>query len=275
MSKLNNLFKFGTVVSVDDNSDGGRIKVHVRGEDPVNYEIDNIPYAFPLLPKTIHVNPKVGEFVFVFTQSGDYTDDRYWMGPIISQTDKMAYDSITALSFLNAGNVNPTVAPSTIPENKGVSMDKDDIGFYGRGNADIMLKPSEVRIRAGKSHDLKHYNRENLSYIQVKHNNIKKEGAINIVSDNINLLSHKSINKYHLTDPDKLITDGEYKHIIETAHQLPYGDILIELLEILIKAFSSHVHAYHGLPPDINQNEIVKLLQFDMEKILSKNIRIN
>lgn len=275
MNKLTNIFKFGSVISVDDKSDGGRIKVHVRGEDPINYDINNIPYAFPLLPKTIHVKPKVGEFVFVFTQSGDYNDDRYWIGPIISQPDKMSYDSITALSFLNAGNVNPATAPSTIPENKGVPMDEGDIGFYGRGNSDIFLKPSEVRIRAGKSYDLKHYNRENMSYIQVKHDNIKKEGAINIVSDNINLLSHKSIDKYNLTDPTKLITDEEYEHIMKTAHQLPYGDILVELLEILIKAFSTHVHAYHGLPPDISQNEIVKLLEFDIKKMLSKNIRIN
>ena len=78
-----------------------------------------------------------------------------------------------------------------------------------------------------------------------------------------------------VTDSNELITKEEYDNIIQKAHQLPFGDVLIDFLKILVKAFSNHVHAYPGLPPDLTQIEVKKLLEYEMDKILSKNIRIN
>lgn len=275
MAKNNqNIFKYGTVVSVDDAYEGGRIKVYIRGTDPQKYIIDELPYAFPLLPKTLHIKPQIGEMVFVFTQSGDYNDDRFWVGPIISQHDKMKYDSITALSFLNAGLTKVNKPLSTNPENEGVNMDNSDIGLYGRGNADVIVKPNEIRLRAGKSYDLKSFNKDNISFVQIK-NQKDKNSSVNIVADEINLISHKSKDKYDVLNPTDLITDEEYKRIIETAHALPYGDTLVEFLNLFIKAFSTHVHAYNGLPPDLKQKELIELSNFDLNTMLSKNIKIN
>lgn len=272
---INNLFKYGTVVSVEDEFDGDRIKVYIKGVDPVEFTIDQIPYSFPISTKLFYSKPKVGESVLCFTQTGSFDEDRFFIGPIISQPHKIDNDSLSALAFLNAGLVKPDIAPSKNPNNAGVQLENNDVGIQGRGSTDIIVKPNEIRIRAGKSLDMRTLNKENPSYLQVKYNRLSNESSVNIVSDNINILSHKGIDNFNLVDSNELITDDEYAKIIEKAHQLPFGDTLIELLNILIKAFTSHVHAYPGLPPDLAQIELKNLLEYELDKILSKNIRIN
>jgi len=274
-STINNIFKYGTVVSVDDAFDGDRIKVHVKGVDSANYSLDEIPYAFPILPKILYIKPKIGETVLVITQDGAYENDRFWIGPIISQPHKIGYDSVSALSLLKSGLISPDIAPSTDPENVGVQFEDDDIGLQGRGSTDIVVKPNEIRIRAGKTLDFRTLNRENPSYMQIKYDITNNEGSINIVSDNINLLSHKSVDKFNITDPLDLINSDEYANIIKKAHALPFGDVLIDFMNIFIQSFITHVHAYNGLPPDLTQIELKNLLAYQLDKILSKNIRIN
>lgn len=269
------LFKYGTVVSVEDELDGDRVKVYIRGVDPVNYDIKEIPYSFPLLPKNIYIKPKVGETVFVFVQGDSFYEDRFFIGPIISQPHKIEYDTITSQSLLSSGLINPDIPPSQNPNNSGVQLENEDVGLQGRGNTDIILKPNEIRIRAGKTLDMRNLNKENPSFIQVKYDKSNKSGHVNIVSDKINLLSHSSKNKFNLSDPKSLISDEEYNKIIEKAHQLPFGDILIDFMNIFLKAFTTHVHAYAGLPPDLNQIEMKKLLSYELKNILSENIRIN
>lgn len=271
----NLLFKYGTVIDTKDYLDGDRIKVYIKGVDPVDYSINDIPYSFPIIPKLLHIKPKVGETVLIFVQDNSYDSDRFWIGPIISQTHKLEYDTVASLSFLNSGLIKPDVAPSTDPENKGVPMEDDDVGLYGRGDSDIIVKPHEVRIRAGKSDDLIKFNAVNPTYIQVKQDKEKNEGHINIVGDQINLLSHKSKEGFKLNDNSDLISKEEYEKILEKAHKLPYGDVLIDFLQVFIKAMTTHVHAYAGLPPDLTQNELKNVLSYDLNKILSENIRIN
>lgn len=275
MSKTNNLFKYGIVIDVNDEYDGDRIRVHIKGIDPIDFKIKDIPYAFPMLPKQLYIKPKVGEVVFCIVQGDSYDDDRFFIGPIISQPHKLDYDTTTSLSFLNAGVTKPDIAPSTDPENTGVQLENDDIGLQGRGASEVVVKPDEVRLRAGKSNKMKKLNKKNPSYIQVKYNKVTDSGSVNIVSDNINLLSHNSKDSFNLTDSKNLINDNEYNKILEKAHQLPYGDLLVDLLNIIIKAIITHVHAYDGLPPDLDQIELKKLLEYKLDNILSKNIRIN
>jgi len=247
----------------------------VRGVDPPNYKTTDIPYAFPLLPKLINIKPKLGELVLIFTQDGSLDNDRYYIGPIISQPHMIGSDTLSPDSLLKGGFITPDVAPSKTPENRGLQPDDNDIALLGRGSADVIAKPDEVRIRAGKSKDFKILNRDNPSYIQVKHDTSENKGQINIVSNNINLLSHDSVTKFNVVDPDKLITDDEFKKILETAHQLPFGDILVKYLTVERKAFLNHVHAYPGLPPDAEQKEVKDYADFDLNTMLSKNVRCN
>ena len=78
-------FYFCRVESVFDESDGLRIKVRIPTIDPnerADPYLERVPYAFPLLPKHLHVNPRVGEMVLVFLQNpsapkgGRFSSDR-------------------------------------------------------------------------------------------------------------------------------------------------------------------------------------------------------
>lgn len=272
---MEQIFKYGKVVSIIDDKDGDRIKVHIRGIDPSNYNIKDLPYSFPLLPKHVGIKPKIGEMVMIFTQDGSLDNDRFYIGPIISQTHKLGFDSTTADSLLKGGYIEPDISPSTIPENRGLTPNPDDITIFGRGSTDIIQMSNELRIRAGKTLDSKTLNRESMSYVQMKHIPTINKTYTNIVANQINLLSHDSLTKFNLTDPDALITDEEYQKILEQAHQLPYGDILVQYFELFKKAFLTHVHPYHGLSPDATQIELKNYLEFEFKKLLSDNIRIN
>ena len=270
----NYIYKFGKVVSVVDNQDGDRIKVYVRGEDSPNYKVDDLPYAFPLLPKHLYVKPQVGEMVFVFRQSGDSNDERFYVGPIISQPHRLNSDTLAPDAFLAGGTIAPDIAPSTIPENRGIQPDPSDIAMLGRGSTDIVQK-KEDRIRAGKSKDLKKLNDSNQTYVQVKNEPSTEKGQINIVGDKINLLSHSSTIKFNLNDPEKLITDEEFAKILKDAQQLPLGNRLVEYLDLQRKAFMTHIHPYAGMTPDLEQQELKNYIKYDLNKLLSEDIRIN
>jgi len=272
---INYVFKFATVISVTDVEDGGRIKAHISGEDPSAYDIKDIPYAFPMLPKHFFIKPQVGEKVFIVKQYGGSGNDRFYIGPIISQPHKLPFDTTTAESFIKGGLVGPETAPSTIPENRGVQPEDDDIGLIGRGSTDIMQKKDQVIVRAGKSLDLKTLNIENQAYTQVKYNRKKKRGEINIVGDYINLLSPSGSRVFNTNTPKDMITDEEFERILSEAENLPLGNKLKDYLTKQRLAFAVHVHPYAGLPPDPEQKEVSDYLNYDIQEILSKKIRCN
>jgi hypothetical protein len=95
-----------------------------------------------------------------------------------------------------------------------------------------------------------------------------------IVSENINLISTVGTPEFNVSDVNESISDEEMAKIIETAHQLPYGDKLVDFLKLLLKAFNSHTHNYHNLPPipDMTYNAVNN---FSLNDILSKNVKIN
>jgi len=272
---MDDAFKYGKVVSVVDTEDGDRVRAYIKGEDPSDYKTKDIPYAFPLLPKHLSIKPQVGELVLIFRQSGKSSDDRFYIGPIISQPDKLGSDTLAPDAFLKGGIMTPGIAPSTIPENKGLQPDPSDIALFGRGSTDIIQKKNEIQIRAGKSVDLKKFNRNNLTYIQLKHELSTGKGQINVVSDNINFLSHSGSTKFNLCDPDTLITDEEYEKILKEAQQIPLGNKLVEFLILQQKAFATHVHPYPGMAPDATQIEVKNYLNYDLTKVLSQNFRCN
>ena len=80
-----------------------------------------------------------------------------------------------------------------------------------------------------------------------------------------------------------MISDDELKMILKDAHQLPFGDILLQYLQLLKEAIFYHVHNGNGNPStDLSGSgncqpiAALKAQADDLEKrMLSKNIRIN
>ena len=293
-SRQSKIFYFAVVESTNDQSDGGRIKARIKGVDDVKTTA-KLPNAFPMLQKFFHVVPRIGETVMIFVPDPKNVDtDRVYLGPIISQPQFLSNDPelYSSRSLLDSAYKEPEPAPSTIPENKGVYPTKREIAIQGRKNTDIIFRDNEIRIRAGKfvttdKGKIPKFNKKNQSYIQLKHETIigkdngKSDnlgGMINIVSSKINLLTHKDGSpRFNLDDQDKLINDDELLKILENAHELVFGDRLIEYLKLQRAAFSGHVHRYHGKKGEdlSGSDDIDKYLDYDLDSMLSKNIRIN
>ena len=107
--------------------------------------------------------------------------------------------------------------------------------------------------------------------------NTGKEGSvINVVASKINLLSYDSDSGviFDLTDPNELITNDTQKSINTAAHPLVYGDKLVEFLELVKNFIKNHTHTYHQNTP-VDGPSKTNPLNFDLEKILNKNINSN
>lgn len=296
------LIRLGEVVSVKDEYDGLRIKARLEQDKEI--EDSDLPYAFPLLPKTVQSVPKEGESVFVIvSRLGNKNSIRYYIGPIISQPQyfyKEKYDGGvgTYNSLLQGSTSKPLESISHYIETEGSFPQINDVALVGRKSEDIILKDGEIDIRCGirsqklfdKSNEsLKYdslqgnviFNNQSPAYLQLKYQRGickgKKQVAdsvINIVADKINLISHKDTEHFNLTDQHELIKSNEIDEIMSKLHQLPYGDLLCDLLVRIRLAITNHVHPYPGLPP-VSCSHIINLLGFDIDTILSENVRIS
>ncbi len=310
MDRFRNL-EIGEVISIADPNVLGRIKVRIKGSrargGDDGLQDKELPWCLPMMTKFISVQPKIGESVFIFTFSRTQQFvDRVYIGPIISQSQNLSYDPyITSLAGFSFGSVAPNVAIDTIPQLKGIFPKPEDISIQGRYNTDITQKRNEIVIRAGKFESVPvsnenpypfTFNKKTQAYIQLKNDVVvvpsndesntpqQRGSVINAVASKINLLTHKDGSPiFNLTNQDNLISDTELTKILNEAHQLPFGDVLLEYLR-LIKDFAfNHVHNGSGnsatdLTGSGNKQSVAtfKAKADELEqKMLSKNIRIN
>lgn len=321
--------KPGIVESVKDNEGLGRIKVRVLGAKSVGGDGDRaetptekLPDAFPLIPKHLSVIPKVNDVVWIFVLSPDrQLDDRLYIGPIVSQLDKLDGDNFfngaSPLSPFSFGGKKPgksllsdETTEIKIPELIGIFPKAGEISIQGRYNTDITQKHNEVVIRAGKFEEATtneykiKFNYKTQGFIQIINNtrvvttedekNTKTESQVdnffgnffgsmtNIVSNKINLISHNGSPKFNLNQ-ETLLSEFEMLRILDEAHQLPFGDILLEYLILLKNAIFNHVHNGNGNPAtdlatsgNIQSIGTLRAKAQDLEnRMLSKNIRIN
>ncbi|MBR6515743.1 MAG: hypothetical protein IKT40_02690 [Bacilli bacterium] len=288
------VIKMAQVESVIDDADGLRIKARLSQDG--NVSTNDLPYSFPLLPKTFQSVPKVGEGVLIFCSelSNNYSN-RYYIGPIISQPQFNSYDPYmygrgTSISLLQGSSVEPLEKISNYDSTRGAYPKVNDVALVGRDTEDIVLKDGEIDLRCGirtNTSDNENllgdviFNSHNPSYIQLKYKRglthsmgREADSIINVVADKINLISHKDRNYFNLTDKDELIKESDMDMIMSKLHQLPYGDILVEVLDKMRSAITNHVHAYPGLPPCLDQY-ITALHATNLKEILSDNVRIS
>ena len=306
------MFYKGKVISVtSDTDDAERIKVKIDRVDDRSNEIYD---AFPILPKVLHIKPKVGECVLVFCDNDNPNDQRYYLGPIISQYQHMFKDQYDfgARKFIG-GKGDPDTAITNIAKTHGAFVPNEDIAIYGRKNSDIILGDSDIRIRCGAhlvnkldTTDIG-FNRNNPSFIKLKYHETPKtmekpywkdsdiatkkcddplESSLNLVAQEINLISTGSgdpnlnvgstdfLNMESKNVGEEGIKDEDLVKFIKEAHPVPYGDVLLKFLYVFMEAFKNHTHRYHQMVPipDITYNS---LMNFDLNTILSKNVRLN
>lgn len=300
------VIRIGEVISVDDEYHGMRIKVRLEQDNGVTS--DKIPYAFPLLPKTLQSIPKIGEAVLIILSTlSNKNSIRYYIGPLISQPQYFHQEYYnggrgTSSSLLQGSLSKPLETIDHYDETKGAFPETNDIALVGRKSEDIVLKDGEIAIRCGirgqklfdvfspeyydidKFSSLKGdvvFNKTNPAYLQLKYQRGickgKKQVAdsvINVVADKINLISHKDRESFELTDQKDLIVPENLDNIMSKLHQVPYGDVLKETLINVYAAIKNHTHQYPGLPP-VECPFILKLDLKDLENLLSEHVRIS
>jgi len=275
--ELNKTIYYGEVISIDDLTDGGMIKVKIPELDNRTGNSD-LPWCYPLLPKFFYVCPQVGEMVRIFIEDIKYPQrSRYWLGSIISQLQKVGYDSVyTALSTTNVAITNPEPAVSTYPDADGVFPLKSDVAIIGKVNTDVILRINEVHIRAGKHEvdDILKLNVKNpaeISLIYEQQNNTGEyQSNTLIMSDKIALISHSGNPQFKAAR----LNNDDRKRIFDEGHPIARGDVLVEALNIVRNALITHIHGYSNLPAD--KNSIIRDLEnINFEAILQNNIIIN
>ncbi len=275
--KVSRTIYYGEVISIDDPTDGGRIKVKIPDLDNRTANAD-LPWCYPVIPKFFHAYPQVGEMVRIFIEDIQLPQrSRFWTGSVISQLQKIGFDTIyTALSTTNMGMTIPEPAPSTFPDADGVFPLKTDIAIIGKVNTDVILRINEVHIRAGKheNEDVLKLNVKNpaeisLVYEQQKDSNDYYSNTI-IMSDKIGLISHSGNPKFKAAR----IEQQDRERIFAEGHPVARGDILVEALNVIRNALINHIHGYSGINPD--KNAVIKDLEsLNLDAILQKNIVIN
>lgn len=292
------VIRIGEVVSVDDEYNGNRIKV--RLDQDRNMKNEELPYSFPLLPKTLQTIPKIGEAVLIIlSRMGNKNSVRYYIGPLISQPQHFYKEEYingfgSSTSLIMSGS-KPLETIAHYNETNGSFPEVNDVALLGRQGEDVILKDGEVDIRCGirqqkvfdnvdYSSSLKGYvifNKQNPAYLQLKYkrglckgNKQVADSVVNIVADKINLISHKDKEAFNLTDQEELIQENELDNIMSKLHQVPYGDLLVNALKLFLNALVNHVHPYPGLPP-VPCEHIIGALGVNLDEILSENVRIS
>lgn len=288
------IIRFGRVTSVDDPKGGGRIQARTVFDNKSEHD-EELQYYLPLLPKMLHVVPKVNELVLLISMApGKFNYFGYYIGPIISQEDRMQYEEADdAIKITDSGYVdwaeNPRnkkdVKPYLYPESQ-------DISIEGRKDTGIQLKEEEVRIKAGVrvvDYPSVKGNLTNPAFISLKYypkNTQYRNGfnsTVTVVADKINLFGNHSremdVAKEVSDTPirnreDNLIPDEALRNMMEKAHKLPYGETLVEFLKLFRNAFAKHVHPFPTMAP-CNDENMKSVTTFDLDGTLSDNVRIN
>ena len=268
---------YGEVMSITDDTDGGRIQVRIPELDNKTANND-LPWCYPMMPKFFHHYPQVGEMVRVLLEDNKFPErSRFWEGPVISQPQKIGFDSkFTSLATTNLALTRPEKAPSTYPDADGVFPTKDDIAIVGKVNADIILRLNEVHIRAGKheNDDILKLNTKNPASIDMVFEPLQDTeefySSTVMQADKLALISHDG-------DPNfkaARVSAEDRVRIFDEGHPIARADVLVEAMRVIIDAVVTHIHPYPGMEAD-KTAIIKKLEELQLELIMQKNIVIN
>jgi hypothetical protein len=278
-------------------------------KNPENYSdlINNLPWSLPLNPKFITVYPKKYEMVLVIlSDQSNERIDRFYMGPFISQpqffqkdgdilevqtgrrgTSRGIFGYDNAWFKINGSRLGGENSESNWAIYGNGPKEIEDVTINGRGNEDIILRTSkkydEVLLRVAK-YDKKNnkvLNLKNPGYLSLVYYDSTKipslngedKASINIVADQINLVSHKGSptkgkpNKgegiiLNSSEPNKQINLEN-----TNLHPTVYGDILWDVLKRLRVWVENHKHrgggvAYTEPSKDVETVELLKSLDF-------------
>ncbi len=268
----NKIIYEGEVIDNNDPFDAGRLKVLIKGLDDFK---SDYPWCDALLSKTIHNIPQIGEAVrIILTNTVETNIGRLWVGPVISQFDRLKKSPAKSGAWTTTYLSTETPLGPITKNNKAkeVFPDKTKQAILGRDNSDIIFYENGITIRAGKHLPNNPTERNNTNpsfidlYLKAESNEVNKSYA-NIYAEEINLISPKG-------NPLIPPTKEELEKLLKELHPAVYGDNLVNLLRLVVKAILEHVHSFSTNSPDIS-GSVEELAQFPLNSILSTKIKLN
>lgn len=276
------------IMSMDENgnNNGGRDR---------DTPDDQLPFCVPMMPNHFHIIPLVGEMVYIMLENpSDNSAPRYYMGAQINSPFKLKFQSyIEAIEVfkhtqfnLNLNKENNLDAFSLIPK-------EGDIAIQGRDDADVILKPREVVLVAGKfnkggveSNDIhpsifqliQKENNKSKKFDKLNSELIPKYSQSNLVSTNINMHSPRgkyrdeSLSRFELNEDLK-----SFGELANTLHPGVFGDELIKLLDLIIKVLLNHIHTPQLPLLSIPESDELSsyTIEGNLQRIISNHFRIN
>ena len=273
------------IISLDDdgNVSGGRDR---------DTPDELLPFCVPMIPNHFHIVPLVNEMIYIILENpSDNSAPRYYLGSQINNPFKLKfqeYKEANRIFKYTDFNLNKK-QDSKLGLSK-VFPKIGDIALQGRSDADLILRPREVFMVAGKfKKGTTDENTQTPSSFQLiqkenskKNDNddilIEEYSQANITSSNINIYS--ILGKFrdaNLAEFEKNKDLKSFGEIANTLHPTVFGDELIKLLDLIIKVLLNHIHTPQThLVSSPESNEVSKYtVNGDLQRIISNHIRIN
>ena len=271
------------IISLDDRD-------QVNGGRDRDTPDDKLPFCVPMMPNHFHIVPLVDEMIYVFLENpSDNSAPRYYMGSQINSPFKLkfqAYAEANSVFKYTDFNLNPN--KDNNPQANAILPKTGDIAIQGRSDADVMLKPREVFLIAGKFEkgtlDINTTTPSSLQIIQQENDiNTNKDllpkySQGNFTSTNINLYSIRGkfrdagLSDFEINEDLKSFGD-----LAATLHPAVFGDELIKLLDLIIKVLLNHIHTPQLPLLATPESDEVSSYTVDgnLQRIISNHIRIN
>lgn len=270
------------IISLDENG-------NVNGGRDRDTTDDLLPFCVPMIPNHFHIVPLIGEMIYIFLENpSDNSAPRYYMGSQINSPFKLRFQSYTESQKIfdyTAFNLNQN--PSNNLQAQTSFPKIGDIAIQGRDDSDLILRPRELFLVAGKfKKETFEINNETPSSIQLiqQENDIEDETLIprysqsNLTSTNINLYSVRG--KFRDTSLASFEKNEDLKsfgELANTLHPAVFGDELIKLLDLIIKVLLNHIHTpQKPLLATPESDEVsTYTIEGNLQRIISNHIRIN
>lgn len=271
------------IISLDNegNINGGRDR-----DTPDN----QLPLCIPMIPNHFHIVPLVDEMVYVILENPtDNSAPRYYIGSQINSQYKLKFQQyVEANRVFKKTSFNLNKDKDTDPKASTIFPKEGDIALQGRNDSDVILKPREVFLVAGKfdkgTNNLNITSPGSFQLVQKENDTTNDETLIprysqtNITSSNINIYSHlgkfrdENLAQFEVNEDLKSFGD-----LAGTLHPAVFGDELIKLLDLIVRVMLNHIHTPHL--PLLSTPESQELSQYTIEgslqNIISNYVRIN
>lgn len=273
------------IISLDENGkdNGG------RDRDTLD---EQLPFCVPMMPNHFHIIPIEGEMVYIFLENpSDNSAPRYYMGSQINSSFKLKFQSYEeAIRVFKNTDFNLNKNKDGNLETAVTFPRTGDIAIQGRTDADLILRPREVFLVAGKfdkgTTNVNKTTPSAFQLIQLDNPDKNSDGKelipiysqANLTSSNVNLYSIRGkFRDAGLGEFEKSEELRSFGELANTLHPSVFGDELIKLLDLIIRVLLNHIHTPQlPLLPTPESDEVSSYtVEGNLQRIISNHVRIN